>query len=199
MRISSLALDDFHRSPVAIQRVAKTLSFGEQEYEGEKYRGVGLGYNVEGMDTLLCALINANSVKIDMEYFRLGLEAGDLTDYIHADSGISPWAAVWYLSDAPKGVQAGTAFWRHKETGLTEVPTVEYVAEKFPSVDYFNQMMRDHANDESKWEMTGLIGQKFNRIVIYPTKCFHSRFPQKAWGKDVNDGRLIWTGFFSTT
>lgn len=199
MKITSLAVDDFHRTPIAIQRVAKTLNFGDQEYEGHTYHGVGLGYDVEGIDSLLSAILGSNSVNVDMQYFRLGLTAGDLTAYIHADNSISKWAAVWYLSEAPKGVQAGTAFWRHKETGLTEVPTEEWILKNFPTREYFFQMLQADANDESKWEMTGLIGQKFNRIAIYPTKVFHSRYPQQAWGKDVNDGRLCWTGFFSTT
>lgn len=198
MQIASLSVDNFHRSPVAVTRVAKTLQYGEQEHDGHKYRGIGLGYSLENADTLLAAVLGANGVKVDMEFFRLGLDETDLTDYIHADSSISQWAAVLYLSEPPKGVMAGTAFWRHKETGLYGIPDAEWVKANFESEEAFLKMLRADANDESKWEMTDLIGQKFNRMAIYPTKRFHSRYPQKAWGKDVNDGRLVWTGFFTT-
>lgn len=198
MKINHLSFDDFHRSPLAIQRVAKTLTYGPQEHEGHTYHGIGLGYEVEGMDSLIAAVVGAASAKVDMEFFRLGVSAADLTDYIHADSSISRWAAVWYLSEAPKGVVAGTAFWRHKGTGLTEMPTDEWIVKNFSSVPDFVKMIRADANDESKWEMTDLVGQKFNRLVFYPTQRFHSRFPQQAWGKDVSDGRLVWTGFLTT-
>ncbi len=198
MIISSLAVDDFHPAPGAIARIAKTLDYQEREHEGVKYKGIGTGYSPEGAAEYLSQILG-RSVHIDMEYFRLGLSSGDITNYIHADNGISTHAAVWYLTDAPEGVVAGTAFWKHKETGLEEVPDQNYFLDqdKFSVEDFFNLIQRDNF-DESKWDMTGLIGQKYNRIAIYPTKKFHSRFPKDAWGTTVEDGRIAWTAFFRT-
>ncbi len=198
MIISSLAVDDFHPAPGAIARIAKSLDYAEREHEGYKYKGIGTGYSPEGANEYLGQILG-RSVHIDMEYFRLGLSTGDITNYIHADSGISTHAAVWYLTDAPEGVVAGTAFWRHKETGLEELPDANYFMDQDQwSVEDLAAVLQRDNFDESKWDMTGLIGQKYNRIAIYPTKKFHSRFPKEAWGTTVEDGRICWTAFFRT-
>lgn len=197
MTISSLSVDDFHPSPEAIAIVAKSLDYTEREHDGHKYKGIGTGYSPEGAAELLGAIMGRD-VKIDMEYFRLGLSTGDITNYIHADSGISSMAAVWYLTDAPAGVTAGTAFWRHKKTGLEGVPSFKWMEESGYSPEDLETLFVADNMDESKWEMTGLIGQKFNRIAIYPTSRFHSRYPKQAWGTSVKDGRIAWTAFFRT-
>lgn len=195
MNISSASVDNFHPSPDAITRVAKTLSYEEHEHEGHKYKGIGIGYSPEGAEQLLSSVLGR--VKIDMEYFRLGI-GNDITNYIHADAGISQWAAVWYLSTPPPGVIAGTAFWRHKELGLEGMPDQEWLTHNEMTADELvATLIRDNM-DESKWEMTGLIGQKYNRIALYPTRLFHSRYPKDAWGHDINDGRLCWTAFLRT-
>jgi hypothetical protein len=197
MNITSVAVDNFHPAPDAITRLAKTLSYEEREHEGHKYKGIGVGYSPEGVAELISSILGR--AVIDMEYFRLGTSVGnEITNYIHADAGISQWAAVWYLSTPPIGVVAGTAFWRHKETGLEAVPDKAWLTNnKMTPEDLAAILQRDNM-DESKWEMTGLIGQKYNRIALYPTKIFHSRYPQEAWGKDISDGRLCWTAFLRT-
>jgi hypothetical protein len=198
MNLSLLAVDGFHPAPMATATIAKTLSYETKEHDGHEYNGIGLGYNVESADQLLATILGAGGCKIDMEYFRLGTKKEAPTSYIHADSGISSHAAVWYLSQAPDGMVAGTAFWRHKELGLESVPSLEWIEKNFGKVEDFAKKIREDGEDESKWVMTGLIGQKYNRIAIYPTNLFHSRYPKEAWGNDVNDGRIVWTAFFRT-
>lgn len=198
MQITSLSVDGFHPAPDAVTRIAKSLSYEVKEHDGHKYSGIGTGYQLESAASLLGSILGIVSVNIDMEYFRLGIVGESVTSFIHADSGISNFAAVLYLSESPKDVTAGTAFWKHKELGIETVPDLKWIEDHGMTVDSLVKKLQDDGNDESKWQMTGLVGQKYNRIAVYPSKIFHSRYPKEAWGKDVNDGRIVWTGFFST-
>ncbi len=190
INISNITVDDFHPAPVAVAAMARSLTYEEKEWKGHKYKGIGLGYSPEGAYGLIGQIFGA-AVKPKLEYFRLGTKADSATTYIHADSICAKYAAVWYLSEPPAGIVAGTAFWRHKELGITSPPSGDT-----PELDTLLARLNSDGNDESKWKMTGLVGQKFNRITIYPTDIFHSRYPQDAWGETVADGRIVWTTFF---
>lgn len=198
--ISTVVLDNFYPAPIALQRVARGIEYKTEMYDGHPYKGVGLGFSPEGIWDYIGAPFGRTAVP-SMEFFRLGTADLDPSSYIHADSGIAQWAAVLYLSEAPDMVIGGTAFWKHKETGLTEMPTPDWVRKNFGDSDKGIQTFIDKINadgqDESKWQMTDLVGQKFNRIVMYSGKKFHSRYPKDGWGKDVTDGRLVWTSFFN--
>ncbi len=198
--LTTVVLDDFYPTPVALQRVARSLEYKTETYEGHDYKGIGLGYSPEGIWDYISGPLGRTAIPT-MEYFRLGTLDNEPTTYIHADSAIARRAAVLYLSDAPDGVIGGTAFWKHKSTGLTHMPTEEWVRKNIgdskEAVDMFIHNLNIEGNDEKYWQMTDLVGQKFNRITIYHGHHFHSRYPKSGWGKDVNDGRLAWTGFFN--
>ncbi len=199
MSVFNITVDNFHPAPQAIARVAKTLSFDPIELKGVTYRGVGQGYSPEGIYGLIAALFGNTAIRPTMEHFRLGTKAEKPTTYIHADSTCARYAAVWYLSEAPAEVIAGTAFWKHRELGIESIRDRAHMVELAGGEDQleaFGKKMDAEGNDESKWQMTGLVGQKFNRITIYPTTVFHSRYPQDAWGETVHDGRLTWCCFF---
>lgn len=193
------AFDNFYHAPKALSIVAKGLNYGEQEHAGHKYTGIGLGFEPEGLWPLIRGVVG--SIAPGISYFRLGTKEEKPTTYIHADGSCGTHAAVLYLSEPPDGVIAGTAFWKHKETGLTSAPTEAWIraniGDSDKAVREFIEKLNADGNDESKWQMTDLIGQKFNRIAIYNGNIFHSRYPQAAWGSGVNDGRLVWTGFFN--
>lgn len=187
--ITQIIIDNFHPVAKPIALMARGLKYGPQEHEGHVYKGIGLGYSPEMFyDVLSIAL--GRVIKPALEYFRLGTKEDSSTTYIHADSGCAKNAAVWYLSEPPDGVVAGTAFWRHRETGKWELSEDDR-----KDAALLAKLDADGA-DESKWIMTGLVGQKFNRLVTYPTNVFHSRYPKDAWGNDASDGRIVFTSFY---
>lgn len=200
MQLTSFAVDDFYPSPIAARKMAQGLEYGPQEYEGHTYNGIGLGYKLEGAADLL-GKVFGTTVKIDMEYFRLSTEVDDLTAYIHADSMISEWAAVLYLSEPPPDLVTGTAFWKHKEFGFDTVPNAVQIKEMFPNaehpIDAFMERMKRDWNDESQWTQSGMIGHKFNRLAVYPCRMIHSRYPRLSWGQDAQNGRVCWTAFYT--
>lgn len=114
---------------------------------------------------------------------------------IHSDNECDTFAAVLYLNP-PDQCQGGTAFWRHKETGLTGFNDSEIRKAGKSPLGILKKLEKDW-NDGSKWEQTGMADMAFNRLIVYPCETFHSRFPFKAFGSTPADGRLIWCSFFS--
>lgn len=110
--------------------------------------------------------------------------------WIHSD-GTTTWAGVCYLTpDAPVG--GGTGIFRHKETGWEFAPRLangEYDTDAATRTD-------KDARDYSKWDMTAMVGNVYNRLVLYRGDMFHRSL--EYFGNDKYDGRLFQTFFFNT-
>jgi hypothetical protein len=56
---------------------------------------------------------------------------------------------------------------------------------------------QDHEGyDYTKWELFDRIGNKYNRLIIYPGKLFHASLDY--FGNNNQNGRLFQTFFFNT-
>lgn len=110
--------------------------------------------------------------------------------WIHADEN-NKWAGVLYLTpNAP--LTGGTGLFRHKATGLSEIPRNLDGSINQELID----KIYDDSQDMTKWEMTDFVGNVYNRLVIYKGDFFHSSLDY--FGKDLYDGRLFQTFFFDT-
>jgi hypothetical protein len=97
--------------------------------------------------------------------------------WIHPDH-FNKWAAVCYLTpDAPH--TAGTGLFRHRSTG--EHRRVEGLHEGY---------------DLTKWDLFDVVGNKYNRLVIYRGDLFHASL--NYFGDSKENGRLFQTFFFDT-
>lgn len=105
--------------------------------------------------------------------------------WIHCDN-TTTWAGVLYLTpDAP--LSAGTALYRHKETGYTVSP------------DHDNDlkfMIEKDSMDLTKWEVVDRVSNVFNRLVMYRGDQYH--MSQDYFGSNLQDGRLFQTFFLNT-
>ena len=43
-------------------------------------------------------------------------------------------------------------------------------------------MLKQDANDKSKWKLKSVVGYKENRLLSYPCNYFHSKYPNKFTG-----------------
>lgn len=97
--------------------------------------------------------------------------------WIHADH-YNMWAGVCYLTpDAPH--TAGTAIYKHKASGEVRRTTNDY-----------------EGYDYAKWDKFDVVGNKYNRLVIYRGDLFHASLDY--FGNDLSNGRLFQTFFFNT-
>lgn len=114
---------------------------------------------------------------------------------IHFDGGFdTKWSGVVYLSkDHP--TTDGTIFWKHKRTGLEEIPRTEaglIAADLYSSEQIKNLLVHEGVNTHY-WEKTFAVPYKYNRLVLFRPWLFHS--PGDAWGDTLETSRMVQTLF----
>ena len=115
-------------------------------------------------------------------FFRMG-DGKPSDTYVHSDKSVAVKTAILYLNkpgDDPLFEQDGTSFWMHKLTG--EVMPLDTRKYDFTQPEY---------RDATKWELIERVDMKFNRLIYYDARYYHSRTSEVHW-----NGRLIQTVFF---
>ena len=180
----------------------------KERAEFKLHKAGGAGFEVarlpERLSTAMTDRVSAilqKPIKMRYSFLRLSTLDIDVTMRIHTDTGMrADYACLVYLSDAPEDRAFdelyGTAFWRHEKYGKSW--TLPNEKAHFINIDKkeHDRLITDDSQDPSKWKMDSFVSVKKNRMLIYPTSIFHSRYPWKGWGKDQTDGRTIWMMFF---
>ncbi len=52
-------------------------------------------------------------------------------------------------------------------------------------------MLKEDANDKSKWKLNSVVGYKDNRLLSYPCEYFHSKYPN-----EYKDQRIVLVMFY---
>jgi len=182
MNINLIVVDDFYTSPDTVRQYALQQEFNVTgNYPGRRSAPY-LSDDVK------------NAIAHNMQF------AGKITDWFNHDPAASysgafqiatsndrtwihsdfhnMWAGVVYLTpDAP--ASSGTAFYRHKATGKYRRDPVDY-----------------EGYDYTKWEKFDVIGNKYNRLILFRGDSFHASLDY--FGNDLTTGRLFQTFFFNT-
>lgn len=107
--------------------------------------------------------------------------------YVHSDREAGSHTAIAYLSDHEG---SGTGFYRHRETGLTRMPSFAELREKPEFFDKLKKQMVE--GSEADWELMDFVRGTFNKAVIFDAPLFHSRHPKNGFGTTAEDGRMVW-------
>jgi Family of unknown function (DUF6445) len=175
-------IEEFHPFPEELRRYALTQEFVDWDApDGETYKRVFIG-DVPGIVPMLHDLFGP--CQILGTGFRLNYNEEVPNHAIHTDLGWGTHALVLYLSEGG----SGTAFWEHIPTKLDRIVEKDRWMSQLDIFDWDNQ---------STWNQTRLVKEKFNRAVIYKSDLFHSRYQFKAYGNDPRTGRLIAVAFFT--
>ena len=185
MKRNVVIVDNFYNNPYEVREFALSQEFSVYgNYPGQRTQP---DVNSEVRD-IIQDLIYFNAGKItnwEGEYTgAYQYTTSRDRSWIHADNTTN-WAGVCYLTpDAP--VTAGTGLFRHKETGLMKAPEDEALLDK----------IYNDAQDVTKWDLVDVIGNVFNRLVLYRGDIFHSSLDY--FGTNKENGRLFQTFFFNT-
>jgi len=193
MEINLIITDNFYQNPDEVREYALSQEFSVRgNYPGQRTPPVFY----DGLKNSIQYIIQQAGGKITQfeEFdYNTAFQYTTVKDksWIHADQ-TTMWAGVCYLTpNAP--ITAGTALYKHKSTGL-------YRAATNPDGSYNKELMdkiyEEDCNDVSKWEMVDIVGNKYNRLVLYRGDLFHSSLDY--FGTDKYDGRLFQTFFFNT-
>ena len=129
-----------------------------------------------------------------------------IRDRPHVDPAI--FATVLYLNPENTlggNIPGGTAFFRHKATGLTNMENVytgfrrteQYWNLKEWIYDFSDKAQDKIDNDisliDDVWEEEHHVPMQFNRMIIYPSYMWHTAVCRNGWYNDVP--RVSLSGF----
>ena len=175
MQTNKIVIDDFYSNPDGVRNFALQQEFSKWEtFPGMRTRSF---LNESTKTTLTQILYNAAG-EITNWHERDGLtgsfELATSRDrsWIHTDH-FNTWAGVIYLTpDAP--LSGGTGFYRYKKTGAER-------ASELPEYE---------PQDMTKWELIDVVGNRYNRLVLYHSDLFQDRKSTRLNSSHVSESRM---------
>ena len=180
-----LLLDDFYNNPQQVRDTALASDFCVRgNFPGERT----VSYLNDSMKQAIQNILRPLGGEVTCwgENYTGAFQYTTKNDesWVHCDN-FNTWAGVCYLTpNAP--YSAGTGLFQHKETGLFRRPENASLAEK----------LNMDGSDLSKWNLTDVVSNKFNRLVIYRGDLYHRSLDY--FGESKHDGRLFQTFFLNT-
>jgi hypothetical protein len=194
-KASIIVVDDFYANPIEVRNFALNQEFYLQgNFPGYRTDSFLNDTIKEAIDYVIYPfaghVTNWNDENKNSSCGAFQYTTEDHHSWLHSDGGVQ-WAAVLYLTpNAPPS--AGTGFYRHKRTRMDRFI---YLTEKPTEKDLNHPYLTDY-KDMTKWELTDVVSNKFNRLVLYDATMFHKSMDY--FGKDKLSGRLFQVFFFDT-
>lgn len=192
---SVLVVDDFCEDLARVKESALAAGFSTWlPNKGEVGSSVYEGMGFWGDHSLLLRSLILSTGKVlvpNSMFFRVTNEGMEKA-YIHSDRESGNNTCVVYLTE--HDTASGTAFFRHKRTGLLHMPSIWDMHNQGILEELKSDMV---TRDPTKWEQVGYVEGKYNRALIFDAPLFHSRFPLEGIGDAVDTGRLIWATHFN--
>lgn len=189
-------IDDF--CPVAERVRASALAAGFATWLPSRgkvgssvYEGMGFWAEHAPMLTSLSIAIGSQVFPNAM-FCRVTLPSTERA-YIHSDRDTAAYTCVVYLSEHDDDY--GTAFYRHRASGMERMPTVAQM-ERGGILDTLSDDMVN--GGEKEWEQIGFVPGRFNRALIFDAPLFHSRVPLTGIGDSAATARMVWSCHFHT-
>lgn len=179
-------VDNFYSDPYKIREFALQQQFEESEYHrGKRTRDQFVPSTIkQSFESIMGKKITNWTESYGMSGRFQYCTAEDALVY-HADP--QQWAAVIYLTpDAP--YNCGTSLIAHKKTGVRHChhpKILDVWKDAAPTGVYL---------DSSKWEEVDVVGNVFNRLVIWDGHCPHTA--SKYFGFTKETSRLFHIFFF---
>ena len=192
--MSFVVIDNFCNDLERVKQSAFAAGFdtwrpNKGEVGSSVYEGMGFWGNHALMLQALMRSMGGVVVPNSM-FFRVTNEGMEKA-YIHSDRESGSHTCVCYLTDHAE--ESGTAFFRHKSTGLTEMPSFQEMRE----TGVMDELKADMVSrDPSKWEQLDYVRGVKNRALIFNAPLFHSRYPLEGIGNNFETGRLVWVSHF---
>jgi hypothetical protein len=188
--------DDFYKDPIKVYDDARNTNYHEpKHYTGLRSRNVYHEAGVkEKLEKLLGIKINRWDTDPEDEngVFYCGFSKGKKKEIpgVHSDWPHDDITVLIYLTPGLP-VDCGTSLWMHKETGLTDVPTIADARKLNMKIEKLRDQFEDESKDRKKWTEIDRIGYRFNRMVAYPSGALHSA--TKHYGGSIENVRLYQT------
>ncbi|MEW9570536.1 DUF6445 family protein [Rhodanobacter sp. Si-c] len=192
--MSYLVVDNFCEDVEAVRQSALAAGIGTwRPNQGEVGSSVYEGMGFWGEHALMVrALMRATGgIVIPNALFFRSTNVGMEKAYIHSDRESGNHTCICYLTEHPEPY--GTAFYRHKRTGLCEMPSFQQMT----AMGILDELKADMVSrDPDKWEQLDFVCGAKNRALIFQAPLFHSRMPIEGLGNLPENGRMVWACHF---
>lgn len=187
MKTKVIIIDDFYPNPMEIRQKALSMEFKVRgNFPGSRTEPFinGLIYeNIQKSLISTCGKITNFPTNDYNASFQIAF-ASDRS-WIHSDPW-NEWAGVLYLTpDAP--LSGGTGTFRHKQSGFYE---------HRPEHPELSAAAMNEGMDMTRFEKVDVIGNVFNRLVLFRGKSFHMSLDY--FGNQLDNCRLFQVFFFDT-
>lgn len=188
--------DDFLPNPEAVRQSAIRAGFGTWEpNKGDMGAAFYQGVSFWGDHASLFRALHKRIGQIIPSSMFFRITNPDMEHaLIHSDREYGENTAIVYLSPPREG--SGTGFYRHRELGWTDMPSMEVLAKDRVFFQKINQQILN-ASDED-WELYEFVEARFNRCLVFDAPKIHCRLPKNGFGKDEADSRMVWVCHFNT-
>lgn len=185
--------ESFFADPDKERSHALSSNFSKVKHNSLDYPGIAEVADpgaVEQLQKIIGAEIDSSKI-----VYRRYLKNDHQSTWIHADSNLSDWTAVCFLT-RKKDCNGGIGFWKHREYGWDFHPTTDEIkaAGKEDTKEFWDSLLKDGL-EEKKWRMVEYVPMEFNRLVLFPSSAFHARIPKLQSTRELENARLIKTYF----
>lgn len=180
--------DDFLKDPLAERELALSQEFKAIAHNGLKYRGISLTEDPKSVKRIERKVGAKFSEVVVMHRRYLQDEVNET--YIHSDVDIATFTAILFLN-LPEQCRGGTAFWRNRKYGFESHPSKGELEKRGIKEEGLFEEIYEDGFDESKWELLEVTPMKFNRLIVFWSPRYHSRYPMKAFGTEICNSRLV--------
>lgn len=180
IRPSIIIVDDFYNDPDNIRKIALNADFSIRgNYPGIRTKSYATDELKQRFENIIGKKITYWPAQYNGS-FQYTL--AEQKSWIHRDC--TDYSAIIYLTpDAPS--DAGTVTYKHKRLNC-----------QFAIDDVVNTILNADSNNYDEWEVVDVIGNKYNRCILFNGKCSHQS--NKYFGTNKENGRLFQTFFFDT-
>lgn len=191
-----LIKDNFYKNPDLVLKAAHEATFYEPEHV-TGFRSTTV-YHEAGIKSKLERILGIKICRWDIDpleengVFYQGFSKGKRKEIpgVHSDEPYNDITVLIYLTpNLPP--EYGTSLWMHKETGLINPATAVDARRLKMKLSELKTKLEIESKDRSKWIEIDRAGNRFNRMVAYPSGIFHSA--SKHYGSSLSNGRIYQT------
>ena len=191
-----LVKDNFYAEPMRVYKAAKEAEYYEPEHvTGFRSRTV---YHEPGVKVKLEKILGIKITRWDTDpleengVFYQGFSKGRRKEVpgVHSDEPYNDITVLIYLTPGLP-FDCGTSLWMHKQTGLSDPAMAKDARRLKMKLSEVQDLLENDTKDRSKWQEVDRIGNRFNRMVAYPSGVLHSA--TNHFGDDMQSGRLYQT------
>lgn len=189
-------VDDFYDEPYRIRQSALELDYPEPErdhtYPGRNSNGDLYSKDLHAILENRLGRYLVYPEEKQAGYFRLSSQNDPFQQDIHVDPTWDVGGVLFLNPPNQCDPESGTSFWYHNKLRIDSVPRNQTEAKMLGYNNYEDirrELIYGDGLDRSKWTRYFLVPFKFNRLVLFDPKLWHSH--GENFGKSKHDSRLV--------